>query len=144
MGNPSLPAADSQYEWTPKMISALERCKNDICYFAETFFTIVDKTKRHVIKLHDYQKKLLSSLSKNDRMILCCGRQIGKCFAHDSQVTLRHKWLPFISIKLRVSTFYKIQKFISKLKMAFCSRYCREQIKTKINYNFYRNFKKLH
>lgn len=121
MGNPSLPAADSQYEWTPKMISALERCKNDICYFAETFFTIVDKTKRHVIKLHDYQKRFLNTMSKNNRTIMLTSRQVGKCFAHDSQVTLRHKWLPFISIKLRVSTFYKIQKFILRIKKFFLS-----------------------
>lgn len=80
LGNPALPAADSQYEWTPKMISALERCKTDICYFAETFFTIVDKTKRHVIKLHDYQKRILKSLSTNNRLILNCNRQCRQMF----------------------------------------------------------------
>lgn len=78
LNNPGLPTRNSEYEWTPEMIDALERSKDDISYFAENFFTIINKSNREVIKLYDKQKSILNTFMDNNRVILLTSRQFSK------------------------------------------------------------------
>lgn len=119
LGNKSLPTAESRYEMTPQMVAALKRSMADVHYFAETFFTIINgDRKRENIKLREYQKRMLKTMADNNRVIFNTSRQIGKCLSHSSSITCRLKWLP-IPIKIKVSTFYKIQKGIKWFKKLF-------------------------
>lgn len=119
LGNKALPTAESRYEMTPQMIAAMKRSMSDVHYFAETFFTIINgDRKRENIQLREYQKRMLKTMAEKNRVIFNTSRQIGKCLSPSSSITCRLKWLP-IPIKIKVSTFYKIQKGIKWFKKLF-------------------------
>lgn len=122
LGNKSLPTAESEYEWTPEMVAALNRAKDDVHYFAETFFTIINgERKRENIQLREYQKRMLKTMVDKNRVIFNTSRQIGKCLTPSTLITCRLKWLP-IPIKIKISTLYKIQKTINWLKKLFSKK----------------------
>lgn len=122
LGNKALPTAESQYEWTPEMVAALNRAKDDVHYFAETFFTIINgDRKREHIKLREYQKRMLGTMANHNRVIFNTSRQIGKCLTSSTSITCRLKWLP-IPIKIKISTLYKIQKTINWVKNLFSKK----------------------
>ena len=119
LGNKSLPTAESEYEWTPEMVAALAKAKEDVHYFAETFFTIINgERKREHIKLREYQRRMLGTMAKENRVIFNTSRQIGKCLTSSTSITCRLKWLP-VPIKIKISTLYKIQKTINWVKKLF-------------------------
>lgn len=76
-GDESLPVL-AKYSYTDKMVEALDKCKEDVCYFAENFFTIIDKTVRKKIPLRDYQRRALKKMQTEKRLILLTSRQCGK------------------------------------------------------------------
>lgn len=129
-GDKGLPTADSRYEWTPDMILALQRCQNDIKYFAENFFTIVDLSdgKRKHIPLRKYQTKFLESMMNEKRLLLLTCRQSGKCLSVDSQVVMKFKPLN-LRVKMKVGTYFKmmkiknkIERFIKKIVSYMCKK----------------------
>lgn len=115
-GDKGLPTADSKYEWTPDMVLALQRCQNDIKYFAENFFTIVDLSdgRRKHIPLRKYQTKFLESMMNEKRLLLLTCRQSGKCQSFDTQVVMRFKPLN-LKLKMKVGTFFKMMKLQNKI-----------------------------
>lgn len=122
-GDKGLPTADSRYEWTPDMILALQRCQNDIKYFAENFFTIVDLSdgKRKHIPLRKYQTKFLESMMNEKRLLLLTCRQSGKCIYNDSKVRVKFK--PFgLSFSIKVGTFFKLMKIKNWFKNLFARK----------------------
>jgi len=79
LGNPNLPNKHWKEEYTLKMVNDLKQCKEDLLYFAENFFYIIDPDKGKLkIELFDYQKKALNTLLNNRQVILLASRQIGK------------------------------------------------------------------
>lgn len=78
LGDHTLPTAQSKFEWSDEMVEAHERCKTDIIYFAENFFTIISKSKRIKIPLRDYQKKFLKDAMNHKRILALQSRQSGK------------------------------------------------------------------
>lgn len=115
LGDHTLPTAQSRFEWSKEMVEAYERCKTDIIFFAENFFTIISESKRVKIPLRDYQKKFLNDAMNHKRILALQSRQSGKCLSFDTKVVVRLKWFP-IPIKIKVGTLFKIQKFINKCK----------------------------
>ena len=77
--NKRLPRPDAQFNWTPEMIAEIEKCKNDILYFAEHYFHIVtlDDGKQK-ITLYPAQKRILKSLQKYRFNAINASRQSGK------------------------------------------------------------------
>ena len=60
-------------------INELKRCREDIVYFAERFFTIISpQLGKHKIKLYEKQKQLLRAMVDKTRVISCASRQVGK------------------------------------------------------------------
>ena len=60
-------------------IQELMKCKEDIVYFAEKFFTIISPAKgKHLIELYPKQKKLLRAMVDEKRLISLASRQVGK------------------------------------------------------------------
>lgn len=115
LGDHTLPTAQSKFEWSDEMVEAYERCKTDIIYFAENFFTIVSKNKRIKIPLRDYQKKFLNDTMNHKRILALQSRQSGKCVSPDTKIRVRLRFLP-IPITLKIKTLFKIQKIMSKSK----------------------------
>jgi len=55
------------------------KCKEDICYFAEKYFTIISPGKgQHVIQLFDAQREFLQAMGNHDRVICLSSRQSSK------------------------------------------------------------------
>ena len=58
LGNPNLPTNNAQFEWTPKMIKDLKKASQNLLYFAENFFFIVNLDRgREKIGLHSCKKE---------------------------------------------------------------------------------------
>lgn len=78
-----------EVEYTDKQISEIIRCKEDIIYFAENYFHIVNVDEgRHKIRLREYQRRILKAFASpppnkisgkpKRHCILLSSRQIGK------------------------------------------------------------------
>ncbi len=79
LGNKNLPRADAEFEWTPEMVNHLKKSQDDIIYFAENFFHIVNLDRgREKIQLHDCQRRVMQSLYDNRFVCLLASRQVGK------------------------------------------------------------------
>ena len=60
LGNKNLPRSTAEFEWTPKMVHDLKKCKKNILHFAENFFTIVNLDRgKEKIQLYKCQKRVL-------------------------------------------------------------------------------------
>ena len=71
LGNPNLPTENTQFEWTPSMIRELKKAKQNLLYFAENFFFIVNLDRgREKIGLHSCQKRALRGMRDNRFFIL--------------------------------------------------------------------------
>lgn len=79
LGNPNLPTAQAEFEYTPEQIKHVRRSKKNLLYFAEHFFFIIDPdTGRQKIKLFNFQKRCLRTMRDFRKVILLASRQIGK------------------------------------------------------------------
>jgi hypothetical protein len=101
LGNPNLPTENSKFEWTPKMLKELKKATQNLLYFAENFFYIVNLDRgREKISLHSCQKRSLRKMRDNRFFILLASRQIGKttmmtiytlwhaCFNNDQRILI--------------------------------------------------------
>lgn len=120
LGNKALPTVESQYEWTPEMVAALDRAKDDVHFFAETFFTIINgERKREHIQLRDYQKRMLKTMADCNRVIFNTSRQIGK----STLMTIYALWLAnFHADQLIIILAHKetmAKEIFSRIKLAY-------------------------
>lgn len=100
MNNPNLPIVGSEFEYTPKMIKDLEKCKKNILYFAENFFYILSLDEgKQTINLHSCQKRALRKMRDNRFFILLASRQIGKALALDTPIPTPNGWSTMGNIK---------------------------------------------
>jgi hypothetical protein len=101
LGNPNLPVADAQIQFEPWMIKEIQKARENILYFAENFFFIINLDRgREKIKLHACQKRVIRKMRDNRFFILLASRQIGKstlmtiymlwyaCFMDDQRILL--------------------------------------------------------
>lgn len=82
-GNMSLPAEGNieniSKEEFQRRVLEIKKCKEDIFYFAEKYFTIITLDKgEQLIKLYPKQRGLLDMFVKETRVITSCTRQCGK------------------------------------------------------------------
>ena len=99
LGNKNLPTADMEFKWTPKMVRELKKSQQNILYFAENFFYIVNLDKGKMkIPLYKGQKRVLRTLRDNRFVACLASRQTGKttmmtiyalwiaCFQEDQRI----------------------------------------------------------
>ena len=92
MNNPALPTVEAQFEWTPKMVSELKKCKENILHFAENHFYIISLDEgKQKITLHPYQKRALRMIRDNRFSIMLFSRQTGKCLDANTLCKVRNK-----------------------------------------------------
>ena len=121
LGNRNLPTANAEFEWNEQMVKDLKKCKRNLLYFAENFFTIVNLDRgREKIKLFPCQKKVLRSLRDNRFNIVLASRQVGKttmmtiyalwvaCFLEDQRIlVVANKEQTAINIFKRIRLAYE-------------------------------------
>lgn len=122
LGNKSLPRPGVEFEWTPEMVKDLKKCKQNILFFAENFFYIVNLDRgKEKIKLFKCQKRVLRGLRDNRFVTLLASRQIGKttlmtiyclwiaCFQEDQRILIvANKEQTAINIFRRVRLAYEM------------------------------------
>jgi hypothetical protein len=92
LGNPDLPSAFAKFEYTPDQVQELEKCKNDMLYFAMNYFYIVDPDEGKVqIKLYEFQKRILKGFRDQRFNVLLSPRQASKCFSGNTKLKIRNK-----------------------------------------------------
>lgn len=92
------------------LVKEVQKCKQDIIYFAENYFYIVSYKGKHVIKLFDKQKLMLKSFIENNFSIVLSSRQSGKCNHRNNEITVRNKTTGEI-IDIPIGDFFeKIKK----------------------------------
>lgn len=121
-GDKNVPKEDAQFEWTPKMVKELKKCKDDIIHFAENHFYIVNLDRGKIkIELYKAQKKVLKSLADNRFVAVLASRQAGKttvttiyalwntCFFDDQRVIIvANKENTAINIFKRIRMAYEM------------------------------------
>ena len=79
MGNPNLPRKSAKFEYTPEMVSEMAKCGESMMHFAKNYFYIIDPDNgKVVIKLFDYQERLIESFENHRFNIVLSSRQSGK------------------------------------------------------------------
>ena len=84
LGNPKLRAVNEQHDMTQEELADYFKCAEDIIYFAEKYFYIVNIDEgKHKIKLYDFQKKSLKIFTSEEidgkkNAIVLMPRQMGK------------------------------------------------------------------
>jgi hypothetical protein len=117
-GNPGLKSANveemiSKDELNTR-ITEITKCKKDPIYFANNYFTIISpKYGKHIIKTYKKQNELLDAFVKNNRIICCASRQIGKCVNYFTWITIRNKNIPWLKIKIPIGLMFDITKIFT-------------------------------
>jgi hypothetical protein len=93
LGNPNLPNKNWKSEFTKEMALHLKKSHQNLLYFAENFFYIVDLDKGKVcIDLFPYQKRILRTLRDNRKVILLASRQCGKALDINTPIKTPQGW----------------------------------------------------
>jgi len=113
-GNPLLRKAGEKYEYTQEMITEYVKCKEDIIYFAESYFYIVTNDDGKIlIKCWDFQKKILKAFVETPagkrHCIVKIPRGASKCVYPDTKIKIRNKITGEIT-EISIEDFYTTQK----------------------------------
>ena len=86
--------------YTAEQIEEFRKCKEDVIYFAENFFYIVNLDEgKQKIKLYEPQKDAILKIVNNRRTVICASRQVGKALALDTPVPTPNGWTTMGSLK---------------------------------------------
>ena len=69
-GDIELKADNLLYQSTYEEVEEFHKCSHDIIYFVEKYCRFLTDTGRHVVKLREYQRKILRSLAKEETQII--------------------------------------------------------------------------
>lgn len=91
--NENLPI-NVEIQYTAEDLEELRKCKEDVIYFAENYFYIVNLDEgRQKIKLYQPQKEAILKIANNRRTVICASRQVGKRLALDTPVPTPTGWI---------------------------------------------------
>ena len=105
LNNPNIPAKNAELEGTEEewifRAKEIKKCKKDIFYFVKKYIYVLNPDRgRDLVKLYDYQKRMLKKIVENRFTIFNTSRQIGKsmlisiyavwylCFSEDKSILL--------------------------------------------------------
>ena len=91
-GSSLIKQAGLSINWTPEMITELQKCAEDPVYFARTYLKVIHVDRGLVpMDLYDYQAEILENFKNNRNLIIAASRQCGKCVYINTAVRLRNK-----------------------------------------------------
>lgn len=100
MGNKNLPNVNWKGEYTTDQVKALKKASQNILYFAENYFYIINLDRgRETIDLYTAQKRALRKMRDNRFFIQLASRQIGKALALDTPIPTPNGWTDMGSLK---------------------------------------------
>ena len=109
--NPNLRPCGAKIEYTMEQLVEIKKCMNDPIYFIENYFKVTHPDKGSVLmKLYDYQKKMIMAYHNNRKVVAMASRQLGKCLALNTTVKIKSKSTNKI-FTLTVGEFYEWQRF---------------------------------
>lgn len=77
--NPNLRPCGAKIEYTMEQLIEIQKCMTDPIYFIENYFKVIHPDKGSVLmKLYDYQKKMILTYHNNRRVVAMASRQLGK------------------------------------------------------------------
>jgi hypothetical protein len=120
-GNPGLKSANVEERITKDelrlRINEIAACKKDPIYFANKYFTIISpKRGKHIIETYKKQDAMLNTFVKNNRVICCSSRQIGKCVSYFTWIKIRHAKYRWIKFNIPIGIVYSIAKMFERNK----------------------------
>lgn len=119
-GSPLLKKAFVKIKYTEFQIEEIIKCSEDIVYFAENYITIVDPNKgKTIVKLRDYQKRLLKHFNENRFTILLSPRQIGKSLSFAIYLTWYSLFNKDKKSMILANKYSTAKEIFSKVKLAY-------------------------
>lgn len=77
--NDQLVRQNQEFEYTPEMLSELDKCERDPIYFIENYVKIRHPTRGSIpFKVYDYQRTMVETIHNNLQTITTVSRQSGK------------------------------------------------------------------
>lgn len=73
---------DEKIKFTPEMVQELINSTKDPIYFIEKFYNIVSAKGKEVIKLREYQKRMIEAYHKGDFSVILCRKTNGEIRKH--------------------------------------------------------------
>jgi hypothetical protein len=91
-GNQLVKSAGIKVDYTLDEIKEWKRCRDDVIYFIEKYIKIVTVDfGLQPMKLYEFQKEIILTITDTNRVIANCSRQLGKCHQKDVKYTVRNK-----------------------------------------------------
>jgi hypothetical protein len=101
-------------------VNEIKKCKEDITYFAETYFKIISLDHGLMtIKLYDKQRDLLNFIRNNDRVIVLSSRQLGKSTTYCIYVMWLMCFFPDMSVMIAANKQDSAIEMMSKIRLAY-------------------------
>lgn len=92
LGNPKLKAAGVSTPFTIQQLRESQKCKEDPIYFIKKYVKIVHVDKGTIpFALYPFQEEMIRKFVNNRFVIVRCPRQVGKCLAKDTKITVRNR-----------------------------------------------------
>jgi hypothetical protein len=100
----------TQHEWTHEMVIEYAKCARSVKYFALNHCKVVHPVKGVIpLELRDYQMEILDLLEHNQKLVINCPRQVGKCCSEDNLIRLKNKTTGKI-ITYKIGDFFELVK----------------------------------
>lgn len=120
MGNKNIPARGAEFEYTPEMVSEIEKCTKDIIHFGENYFYILNIDEgRQKIKLYPFQKRVLEGIRDNRFFVLVSSRQLGKSTISTIYLLWLANFFPDQKILLVANKEDTAKEIFSRVRMAY-------------------------
>jgi len=136
-GDIELKDADIYFQLTPEEIDEFHLCSQDIVYFVEKYCRFLTDSGRKLVKLRDYQKRILRAIAQESwsdkykefipdvrNLIMMQARQSGKCFFNGDIIIQYPSGELF---KIPISLFYYMLKgkltILEKIKIKLIMLY---------------------
>lgn len=107
------------FKYTKEEEYEIEKCMNDIIYFADKYAFAMTDDGVQKINLRDYQRSILREFANNRYLVYLASRQVGKCFFATSYISIRYDgniYKKHISDLIKPKTFLQsIKKILYKL-----------------------------
>lgn len=104
----------------PEWVEEFRKCKNDIIYFAQNYFTIVHLDRgKELMQLYEPQKRAVKKIAENRRTIICASRQVGKT----SVMTVICLWYALFNKNFSIAILANKEKMakeiLNRIKVAY-------------------------
>lgn len=122
-GNKSIKAAEQKVYTTKaeakQIVDEIDRCMEDIVYFAEKYFTIISHRGKEIIKLYPKQKQLIEAIVNNQNTIVLASRQSGKSTVYTIFALWYAMFHPDKGVLICANKFMIAKELMERIQLAY-------------------------